>query len=215
MFTPEPFVEDDLGRLRAIVEANSFGLLLGNGPRAPVASHLPFLIDLDTQSGEGRLHCHMARANPHWQAIEPSPSVLVIFSGVHGYISPRWYATPVAVPTWNYVAVHIHGRARIEHDPAALRDHLERLIAFHEGGRPQPWSMAEAPADFIEKMLGGIVGIEIAIERIEGKRKMSQNRSTADQAGVIAALRSDGTEGGLDLAAEMAPSDFSWYRNEV
>jgi transcriptional regulator len=140
--------------------------------------------------------------------------VLAVFAGAHGYISPRWYATPVAVPTWNYVAVHVHGRARTEHDPAVLRAHLERLIAVNESGRPQPWSMAEAPADFIEKMLGGLVGIDIAIERIEGKRKMSQNRSTADQAGVIAALRSGGTESGLELAAEMAPTDFSWYRSD-
>ena len=213
MFTPKPFIEDDFERLRAVVESNGFGLLLSNGPQSPSASHLPFLIDLDAETGEGRLHCHMARANPHWQTIETDPSVLAIFTGAHGYISPRWYATPVAVPTWNYVAVHIHGRARTEHEPSALREHLENVIAAHEAGRPQPWSMAEAPADFIDKMLNGIVGIEIAIERIEGKRKMSQNRSTADQAGVIAGLRSEGSEAGLDLAAEMAPSDFSWYRN--
>lgn len=215
MFTPKPFEETDLGRLRAVVEANSFGLLLSNGPEAPVASHLPFMIDLDTETGQGTLHCHMARANPHWQAIEADPDVLSVFAGAHGYISPRWYTTPIAVPTWNYVAVHVHGTARTEHEPAALRAHLERLIAVHESSRPEPWSLAEPPANFIEKMLTGIVGVEIAITRIEGKRKMSQNRTPADQAGVIAALRADGTERGLELAAEMAPDDFSWYRNDA
>ncbi len=215
MFTPKPFEEADLGRLRSVVEANSFGLLLSNGPDVPCASHLPFLIDLDRESGEGRLHCHVARANPHWQAIEKDPAVLAVFAGPHGYISPRWYTTPVGVPTWNYVAVHVHGRATTEHDPAALREHLERLIAVHESGRPEPWSLAEPPAGFVDKMLTGIVGIDIAIERIEGKRKMSQNRTPADQAGVIAALRSDGTGSGLELAAEMAPDDFSWYRTDA
>ncbi len=215
MYTPKPFEETGLDRLRAVIEANSFGLLVSNGAEAPVASHLPFLIDLDTETGQGTLHCHMARANPHWQAIEANPAVLSVFAGAHGYISPRWYTTTVAVPTWNYVAVHVYGQARTEHDPAALRDHLERLIATHESGRPEPWSLAEPPADFIDKMLTGIVGIEIAIERIEGKRKMSQNRTPADQAGVIAALRSEGGERGLELAAEMAPDDFSWFRSDA
>ncbi len=215
MFTPKPFVEADLGRLKAVVEANSFGLLVGNGPDVPVVSHLPFLIDLDTETGDGVLHCHMARANPHWRSIEAVPKVLAVFSGAHGYISPRWYATDVAVPTWNYVAVHVHGTARTVHEPAALREHLERLIAKHEAARPEPWSLAEPPAGFIENMLTGIVGIEIAIERIEGKRKMSQNRTPADQSGVVAALRADGTERGLELAAEMAPEDFSWYCNDA
>lgn len=214
MYTPRPFAEADLERLRGIVEANSFGLLASNGPDGPVATHLPFLIDLDPDTGAGRLHCHMARPNPHWQAIGADPAVLAVFGGPHGYISPRWYATEMGVPTWNYVAVHVYGRARLVEEPAELRPMLERLTAMHESGRQEPWSMAEAPARFVEQMLGGIVGIEIDIERIEGKRKMSQNRSTADQAGVIAALRSDGTESGSDLAAEMAPTDFSWYRND-
>ncbi len=215
MYTPKPFEEADLHRLRTVVEANSFGLLVSNGPDAPTASHLPFMIDLDTETGQGTLSCHMARANPHWQAIEADPSVLSVFSGTHGYISPRWYTTPLAVPTWNYVSVHVYGQARTEHDPAALREHLERLVAIQEAGRPEPWSLAEPPDGFIDKMLTGLVGVEIAIERIEGKRKMSQNRTPADQAGVIAALRSDGTERGLELAAEMAPEDFSWYRNDA
>lgn len=214
MFTPRPFVEADLERLRAIVEANSFGLLTSNGPDGPVATHLPFLIDLDSESGEGRLLCHMARPNPHWKAIGEDSAVLAVFGGPHGYVSPRWYATEIGVPTWNYVAVHIRGRARLVEEPSELRAMLERLTAFHESAQSRPWSMAEAPAPFIEKMLDGLVGIEIAIERIEGKRKMSQNRSTADQAGVIAALRSDGTEAGLELAAEIAPTDFSWYGND-
>ena len=212
MYKPKPFAEADLDRLRAIVEANSFGLLASNGPDGPLATHLPFLIDLDPETGAGRLLCHMARPNPHWKAIGADPAVLAVFGGPHGYISPRWYTTPVGVPTWNYVAVHVYSQGRLVEDPAELRPMLERLTAVHESGRPEPWSMAEAPAPFIEQMLGGLVGIDIAIERIEGKRKMSQNRSTADQAGVIAALRSDGTGSGLDLAAEMAPSDFSWYR---
>ena len=213
MFTPKPFVEDDPERLRAIVEANSFGLLVSSGAEGPVASHLPFMIDLDPETGAGSLHCHMARANTHWQAIESDPAVLAVFGGAHGYISPRWYTTPVGVPTWNYVAVHVHGRARTVHDKAAIREHLERLVAVHESGRTDPWSMAEAPANFIGQMLGGVVGVEIAVERIDGKRKMSQNRSPEDQAAVIAALRSDGSGRSLEVAGEMAPSDFTWYRD--
>ena len=203
MYTPTPFAEADLARLADIVRANSFGLLVTNGEPAPTVSHLPFLLDFDVGTGQGRLLCHVARANPHWCGIATAGVALAVFSGPHGYVSPRWYRTAPAVPTWNYVAVHVEGRARAIHDPAALRAIVARLAERHEAGAPDAWSIESLPSDFFDRQQKAIVGIEIAVERISGKRKLSQNRPAADRAGVVAALESDGDPLARDLAAEM------------
>jgi transcriptional regulator len=133
----------------------------------------------------------VARANPHWRELEAAGEVLVIFAGPHAYVSPRWYAHHPSVPTWNYAVVHARGKARLV-EPEALPALLGRLTRQYEEGRPAPWRMQDLPADFTPKLLAAIVGFEIAVERLEGKFKLSQNRRPADLEGVIAALEGEG-----------------------
>ncbi|MGP1393900.1 MAG: FMN-binding negative transcriptional regulator [Inquilinaceae bacterium] len=200
MYTPPAFaVADDLDNL-ATVRDHNFGLLISAGPDGPLITHVPFLLDAES----GLLTCHVAKANPHWRAIEAAGDAIAVFSGAHAYVSPRWYAGTPNVPTWNYVAVHVHGRARTVHDPEALRRLVDALAANHETARPDPWSLDELPPDFTRRQLNGIVGIEIVIDRIEGKRKLNQNKSAADRAGVVAGLRREGDADGLAVADLMA-----------
>jgi transcriptional regulator len=133
----------------------------------------------------------MARANAHWESLESAAEVLAIFGGPHAYVSPSWYAHHPSVPTWNYAVVHARGKARIV-EPEALPALLARLTRKYEEGRPAPWRMEDLPADFTPRLLAAIVGFEIAVERLEGKFKLSQNRRPADLEGVIAALEGEG-----------------------
>ena len=146
----------------------------------------------------------MARANPHWQRIESGERALVIFSGPNHYITPNWYPSKrehgEVVPTWNYAAVHVTGVARVFEDTVSLLRHLRELTDAQEAGFPEPWSVADAPAEYVEGMAKSIVGVEIAVQRIEGKWKMSQNRSEADRQGVIAALDALGSHAGHEMA---------------
>jgi len=202
MYVPAAFAETDTARLYAFIEAYDFGVLVSQGADGPTATHVPFL--LDTGAEPPRLFCHVARENPQWRGIGGSGSALVVFSGPHAYVSPTWYEGRVAVPTWNYEAVHARGSARTVHDPEALRAMLARLAARHEGGRPGGWSMDRMPERFIAGMLKGIVGIEITVERLDGQRKLSQNRSAADRAGVIAGLNAEADPGARAVARAMA-----------
>jgi transcriptional regulator len=167
----------------------------------PTATLMPFLRDGD------RLLMHMARGNPHWQAIEPGTPALAVVAGAQAYISPAWYATKQehgrVVPTWNYSAVHVSGRVTAHHEASWLRDVVERLTDRHEAGRPARWSVDDAPADYVEKQLRAIVGIELAIERVEAKAKLSQNRSTGDKAGVIDGLERTGAVRDALVAEDM------------
>lgn len=153
-------------------------------------SHVPFLGARDARV----LHCHVARANPQWQQLGVSAHVLAIFAGPHGYVSPTWYADP-GVPTWNYAVVHAHGVARVIDDPEHLRGHVEALAAKFERGRAAPWV-----PDYDPRRLAGIVGIEVRVDTLEGKFKLSQNRSAADRAGVVAQLAASGHDNDLALA---------------
>jgi transcriptional regulator len=146
----------------------------------------------------------VARANPIWQQIAPDRPVLVVFQGEQGYVSPSWYAAKQengkVVPTWNYAAVHAYGIAQAVQDAAWLRRMVEDLTNHHEQGRVDPWHVSDAPVDYVEKLLGAIVGVEIPVTRMLGKWKFSQNRSTADRQGVIAGLERDGTPAQADVA---------------
>jgi transcriptional regulator len=141
---------------------------------------------------------HLAKANPHARLADPAVQTLVIFQGPNGYITPSYYAAKrehgKVVPTWNYVAIHAYGRLEAFDDPALLLDVVTRLTNLHESPRAAPWAVSDAPDDFVQGMLRGIVGIRLPIGRLEGKVKMSQNRPAADQAGVIDGLRLDGRE---------------------
>jgi transcriptional regulator len=166
-----------------------------------VASHVPLLLDPEP-APYGTLLGHLARPNPQATDSRTDPEALAIFHGPEAYITPSWYATKretgKVVPTWNYVAVHAYGPLRFFDDPRRLLEIVTRLTERHETPRAQPWAVADAPAEFIAGMLRGIVGFELPITRLEGKRKMSQNRPPADRAGVIAGLSAEGRD---DVAA--------------
>ena len=195
MYNPPSFAELDLGVLQAFIEAHPLGALVTASASGLFATHLPLVLDRE-RGTYGTLQGHVARANPHHEVAGEGAEALVLFTGADAYVTPTMYATKAThgkvVPTWNYVAVHAHGTLRFVREPDALRRHLARLTTRHESSRPQPWSISDAPADYIEKQLGAIVGVEIEITQLDGKWKMSQNRSAEDVNGVIDGLsRSD------------------------
>lgn len=210
MYQPPHFREDDIGTMHALVRDNPLGLLISAGPDGILANPIPFL--LYDEGERGVLRCHLARANPQWQALRDRPAALVSFQGIDRYITPSWYAQKAidhkVVPTWNYAIVQARGPGTIIEDPAWLLPHVTALSDMHEGRRPLPWSIADAPEKFVAGQLKGIVGIEIVIESLAGKIKASQNRSAADRAGVLEGLAAEGDEVALamrDLVASRRP----------
>ena len=185
MYLPTSFHETRIDVLHALIRDYPFGTIVLHGAEGLAANHLPFELVSDTL-----LHGHVARGNELVQA-DGAP-VLVIFQAADGYISPNWYPskheTGREVPTWNYAVVHVHGHLRVTNDKVWLRQLLERLTDHHEADQPNPWHVSDAPEDHIEKMLRAIVGIEISIDRIEGKFKLSQNHPDANRAGVLRGL---------------------------
>jgi transcriptional regulator len=190
MYIPSAHAETDPETLHAFMEAHPFAALVTAGPDGLFATHLPLVLDRD-RGPHGTLVGHVARANPHHR-LPLEGEALVIFTGPHAYVSPAWYASKAehgrVVPTWNYAAVHAYGTLSVVEDPARLRAHLEALVARHEGEREEPWALSDAPAEYLDQLQRGIVGVEIAVTRLEGKWKMSQNRSAADIDGVVAGL---------------------------
>lgn len=189
-YNPRHFRVDDRETLERFIAAHAFGALVSAGPAGLSVSHVPFLAER-VASGQLRLLGHMARANGHWQELESADEVLAIFEGPHAYVSPGWYANYPSVPTWNYVVVHARGTARLL-PPGDLPPLLERLSRTYEDGRPAPWRMDKLPPDYTPKLLEAIVGFEIAVDRLEGKFKLSQNRRGEDIARVAAALEAEG-----------------------
>jgi transcriptional regulator len=191
MYNPSSFAEHDVAVMHDFIEAHPLGALVTASPGGLFATHLPLVLDR-ALGPHGTLQGHVARANPHHELAGEGAEALVLFTGPDSYVTPTMYAAKAThgkvVPTWNYVAVHARGRLRFVREPDALRRHLARLTARHEAGRPQPWAITDAPADYIAKQLGAIVGVEIEITRLEGKWKMSQNRSAEDVDGVIEGL---------------------------
>jgi transcriptional regulator len=186
MYTPPAFREDDLQTIHALMRDNSFAILVTQQDGVPLATHLPFM--LDTERGPyGTLIAHMARANTQWRAFADQQEALAIFQGPHAYVTPSWYDPGLNVPTWNYGAVHAYGVPRLINDEATLYAMLSRLTATHEAGFEQPW-LFEIGADDFRGKLKGIVGFEMEITRLEGKMKLSQNRSPVEQERVAAAL---------------------------
>ena len=191
MYLPKHFAETDISVMHALMRKHPLATLVCHGPAGLDANHIPFLL-ADDSSPYGTLQGHIARANPLCKAGDLAQEVLVIFQGAESYISPSNYATKAehgkVVPTWNYTAVHAYGRLRLIDDAAWIFAQISALTATHEARLPLPWAVSDAPTDYIEKMLGAIVGIEITIDRLIGKWKVSQNQPPANQASLIDAL---------------------------
>ena len=186
MYIPKHFQADDTAQMHALMRRHNFATLVTQHEGAPFASHVPFLLDT-TRGSHGTLLAHLARANPQWHDLAAGQAALVIFQGPHAYVSPSWYAAELSVPTWNYTAVHAYGSARMLEDREELYALLKALVDTHEAGFAQPWPM-NLPDEYMSNMMRGVVGFEIAIEHLEGKLKLSQNRSVDDRRHVIAAL---------------------------
>ncbi|WP_421707742.1 FMN-binding negative transcriptional regulator [Algihabitans sp.] len=199
MYVPPEFRLEDSAAVEELLNRHDFGLLVTNGQEGPEATHLPFLYDKE----RGVIEAHLSRGNAQWRRLDAlaqeGGQALLIVQGPHAYVSPRWYGTPASVPTWNYLAVHIYGRPRALTDRQSLYDQQRRLAARYEN--PADWTMDSVDPDVMERLLRGIYGFELPIERIEAKAKLSQNKSSRDRAGVIAALdgeeRSDSRETAL------------------
>jgi transcriptional regulator len=204
MYLPAHFSEPRTEVLHALMRARPLATLVTLAAGALDANHIP--LHLAPEVGAlGTLRGHVARANPLWRECAPGGDVLAIFHGPDAYITPGWYPTKAqtgkAVPTWNYAVVHAHGALRAVDDRVWLRAHLAALTAQHEAASAQPWQMEDAPADYIEKMLGAVVGIEITITRLTGKWKTSQNQVPENQAGVAHGLRERAGADALAMAA--------------
>jgi transcriptional regulator len=200
MYLPTAFAERNLSKLHEFIEQNSFGLVISYAEGQPVASHLPLLLDR-TAGAKGALIGHMARANHQWRQAA-GQEVLAIFSGPHTYISPTWYQAEQVVPTWNYVAVHAYGRLMLIQEPDALLKIVGDLVHAYERSLPEPW-LLDGWEDFVQRKLEQIVGFRIALERIEGKWKLSQNHPVEPRRRVIQALKNHGDENSIAIAALM------------
>ncbi|CAI8698328.1 FMN-binding negative transcriptional regulator [Burkholderia pyrrocinia] len=195
MYVPADFNEPNPDALRELIVQHPFGSLITHGKSGLDANHIPFEL-LPGDGGLGELHAHVARANPVWQDVANGDEVLVIFRAGDAYISPNWYPSKhVAhrqVPTWNYVVVHAHGRITVRDDEKFVRSVVARLTRTHEASQPVPWKMGDAPADYLDTMLQAIVGLQIEITRLVGKRKLGQNKAAEDIRGAGDALIADG-----------------------
>ena len=210
MYCPAAFRQDDLPSLHAQIHASGLAIVTSSGAQGLQASHLPLL--LEPGEGEfGTLYGHFARANPHWRDLAAGAEALVVFSGADAYVHPGWYPAKAehgkVVPTWNYIAVHAWGQAEVFDEPERLLELVSRLSERHEQGRPQPWAVSDAPRDYIDSMLRAIVGFALPIRRFEGKWKLSQNRSSNDQAGVRTGLATSNNPRDHELAARMNHTD--------
>lgn len=210
MYLPKHFEETRVGVLHALIHEHPLGALVTLTPRGLDANHIPFEVDPEP-APFGTLRGHVARANPVWREVSSDVEALVIFQGASTYVSPAWYPTKhetaKVVPTWNYAVVHAHGAPRFIDDRAWLRDFVTKLTDRHETPRPDPWAVTDAPADYIDQMLGAIVGLEIPLTRLVGKWKMSQNRPAQDREGVVEGLQREGGPSGAAIAEVVRQSN--------
>jgi len=195
MYVPEHFKENDTPKLQQYIRDYGFGMLIVADEAGIEANHVPFHLSCSGTDSLGTLQCHVARKNPVWQRLALGGRVLAVFQGPNAYVSPSWYPTKAengrVVPTWNYLAVHAEGHARIVEDSAWLQQHLRELTDQHESGRSEPWAVDDAPSDFTEKLVQAMVGIEIEVDTLTGKLKASQNLPERNKAGVKAGLEGE------------------------
>ena len=204
MYIPEHFLIKNLEVIHQIIQTNPLGALVTMTPEGLDANHIPFELD----AGRGVLTAHVARANPVWQQCKDGAEVLVIFRGNESYISPNWYPSKHEmhrqVPTWNYEVVHVHGQLTVQDQEKFVRGLVGRLTRKHEATEPKPWKMGDSAPEYIDGMLKAIVGIEIAITRLEGKAKLSQNREARDRINAAEVLL---TQGAVGLAQAMQSAE--------
>lgn len=195
MYVPAHFREDRVSVLHEAMLATRLATLVTAGSEGIEASHIPIILDPEP-TPLGTIRGHIARANGQWKRADPSVPALIIFLGPDAYVSPSWYATKQTdgkvVPTWNYLTVHGYGTVDFFQDADRLLDLVTKLTDRHETRRAEPWAVSDAPPDYIQAHLKGIIGFELPIARLEGKWKMSQNRSAEDRAGVIGGLSAEG-----------------------
>jgi transcriptional regulator len=212
VYLPPHFAAPDTAAVARFVDQAAAADLVTFDGTKPVASLIPVIWDRDgtaaPPAGHGRLLGHLAVANPQWRSAAPGAAALAIVHGSQAYVSPAWYPSKErhgrVVPTWNYVTVHFTGTLTMHRDPGWLREVVTRLTERHEAGRPHPWSVDDAPPDYLAGQLRGIVGVELIIDTVEAKHKLSQNRGEDDRAAVIAALRGEPGEQAAGIAALMA-----------
>jgi len=203
MYVPAANAVTDPDEVEALLRGLRFGCLVTHGPEGLFASHLPVLYD----AGRGVLAGHLARANPHAAQAGEGEAGLMIFQGAEAYVSPSWYPSKRehgrVVPTWNYEVVHLHGALAWIQDDDWLAAHLAALTDRFEAGRPEPWAVSDAPEEYLQGLRRGVVGLELRIQRVEAKRKLSQNRAPAEREGVIAGLDASPEPGDRAMARAM------------
>ncbi|MBN9617769.1 MAG: transcriptional regulator [Acidobacteriales bacterium 59-55] len=207
MYIPRANEETRLEVLHDLIESHPLASLVTIASSGLFASHLPMVLERKSAT-RALLKGHLSRANKQWQDFQPGVQALAIFSGPEHYISPSWYPekkeTGKVVPTWNYAVVHVYGHLRVVEDPAWLMEHLNALTTVHEASFPAPWKVSDAPADYIASLIKGIVGVELPIERIEGKWKASQNHPERNRIGVVEGLERLNTPESLAMKALVA-----------
>lgn len=195
MYVPNHFKEENIDKLHQYIRDFNFGLLVIADEKGIEANHIPFVLGVEKDNPLGRVECHVARNNSVWRRLQEGARVLAVFQGPNAYVSPSWYPTKaetgLVVPTWNYLAIHVEGKAQVIDDSAWLKQHLRQLTGQHEGNRDEPWSVDDAPTDFTNRLMQAIIGIEIKIENITGKLKASQNQPLQNREGVKAGLKAE------------------------
>lgn len=206
LYNPPAFRESDTTALQAQMAASGLATLISVGPQGPIVSNLPLVFDA-AAGAHGTLTGHLARGNPQWKESNLGVPALALFNGNDAYVSPSWYPSKQehgkVVPTWNYSLIAARGRLEIFEDAETLRENVEKITRRFEGRFEHPWEVADAPEDFIARQLKGIVGVRLVIESVEGKAKLSQNRTPADQKSVMEALGGSGNPADQAVAAAM------------
>jgi transcriptional regulator len=216
VYLPPHFTAPDAGEVAAFVDAVAAADLVTFDGTKPVASLIPIIWDHDAgersdTGNHGRLLGHLALANPQWESVTAGTTALAIVHGPQAYVSPNWYPSKArhgrVVPTWNYVTVHFTGPLTVHRDPEWIRDVVTRLTRRHEGSRTAPWAVTDAPPDYINGQLRGIVGVELTIATVEAKHKLSQNRGADDRASVAEALQAEPGPGAAEISALMSAGE--------
>jgi transcriptional regulator len=212
MYIPNAFQENRIEVLHDLIRKYPFAALVTSNEEGLQANHIPFELD-PAPEPFGTLYAHVARANPVWRDLSHNDEALVIFQGPNSYISPSWYRTKketgMVVPTWNYMVVHAHGKLEPIEDPVWLRAFVGKLTRTHEENMPEPWSVSDAPSDYIEKQLTAIVGLKLTITKLVGKWKLSQNRPAHDRESVIQTLLQQKKESSQTMAESIEKANRS------